>query len=293
MVTDFSPLIFTVPIPASPPIQSPLWQSGFFSADFLRTGWVPVLKACCPVVWPFCGVPTWHRSGALLKKAMTPSLPKCPRWGHCGVGKAQSLGLELCPGDCPEGWRGQRTALSLGNAFPLLSQCTNRKNEDRARGVAEKRHGNGGVTESNGICWQAQRWGEPSQNTPGCCTSAAWGTQHTMGSHSSETQSWIASLSLTRKVQVSLCSQAPTERLGTGMPRLLWNMDCRKAASTFSGCLNSQHLQQGLGTHKPWELDSLDQIWRCKLTNQHKNFWSFLYHEGKECLVTGFFWQMA
>lgn len=45
---------------------------------------------------------------------------------------------ECCPGGCPEGWSGQRTALSPGKGFLLLSQCTNRKKWRSSRSSSRK-----------------------------------------------------------------------------------------------------------------------------------------------------------
>lgn len=121
--------------------------------------------------------PLWHphltQEGVLLKGAEAPSLPRCPTWEHCGVGRGQ--GLEPCAVGYPEEkwWSEQRTALSPGKAFPRLSWCSNWQNEDLAGTSCRKETWNGDVTETNRICWQAQRGWKPSQSKPGCCTFAA------------------------------------------------------------------------------------------------------------------------
>lgn len=135
------------------------------------------------------------------------------------MGRAQGWGLELCPEGCTEGkWKSeQRTALRPGNALPLLSWCSSKQNEDPAGASCRKEMGM--ETSKKDMKSLGRHKGE--RNLPKLKLLAApsqLGEPTAPQGAIKLKPSWIASLCFVSKVQMSPCSQAPTERLERGMP---------------------------------------------------------------------------
>lgn len=153
------------------------------------------------------------------EKSSGHSAPQTAQRRTCGVGRAQDWRLELRPEGCTEEkWKSEhRTALRPGKAFPLLSRCSSRQNEDPAGASCRKEMGM--ETSKKDMKSFGRHKGE--RNLPELKLLAApsqpGGPTAPQGAIKLKL-SWIASPCFVSKVQMCPCSQAPTERLERGMP---------------------------------------------------------------------------